>query len=180
MPDKITVRGRTVRLIKCDITDLEIESFVYYAREDLALGAGFGNAISVRGGPSVQKELDELGSVNTTEAVITQAGEMKANYIIHAAGPKFQEVNLEDKLRTTVLNALRLADVKGIKAIAFPTMGSGFYGVPLDVSARVTIGAIVDYLSGETGIEDVVICPLDSREYRPFESQLSKSNMVPA
>jgi O-acetyl-ADP-ribose deacetylase (regulator of RNase III) len=178
MPDKITVGGRTLRLIKCDITDLEIESFVYYAREDLALGAGFGNAISVRGGPTIQKELEEFGSIKTTEAVISSAGEMKANYIIHAAGPKFQEENLEDKLRVTILNALKKADEKGIKAIAFPTMGTGFYGVPLDVSARVTIGTIVDYLSGKTGLEDVVICPLDSRDFKPYEAQLS--HMAPA
>ncbi|HDL03171.1 MAG: O-acetyl-ADP-ribose deacetylase [Candidatus Zixiibacteriota bacterium] len=173
MPEKLTIKGRTVRLLKCDITDLEIESFVFYAREDLALGSGFGNAISVRGGPSIQQELDNLGPVETTAAVISSAGELKADYIIHAVGPKFQEEDLEEKLRTTVLNALKAADQKGIKAVAFPAMGAGFYGVPLEISAAVTLGIIIDYLSGETGIEDTAICLLDSREFKPFENQLS-------
>ena len=54
------VNQSTVRLVQQDITDLEIDAFVYYASPDLQLGAGFGNAISMRGGPTIQKELDEL------------------------------------------------------------------------------------------------------------------------
>jgi len=174
MPDKLTINGRTVRLVKGDITDLEIESFVFYAVESLALGTGYGNAISVRGGPTIQAELDQIGPVKPTAAVISAAGEMKVSYIIHAVGPKFQEADLEKKLHTTVINVLRAADEKGIKVVAFPAMGAGFYGVPLDVSARVTLKAITEYLAGETGLNDIVICLLDNREYIPYESQLSQ------
>ena len=49
-----------VRLIRGDITDLDVQAFVFYAKPDLKLGSGFGTAISVRGGPSIQKELDEF------------------------------------------------------------------------------------------------------------------------
>jgi len=173
MSDEVTINGSTVRLIKGDITDLEIESFVFYARHDLALGSGYGTAISVRGGPSVQEELKQLGTLETGEAVVSSAGEMKAKYIVHAVGPRFQEDDLESKLRTTVLNALRQADKKGITAIAFPAMGTGFYGVPLPVSARVTLETIRDYLSGATKIKDVVVCLLDNREFKPFQSQFA-------
>jgi O-acetyl-ADP-ribose deacetylase (regulator of RNase III) len=171
--DRLQINKGTLRLIKGDITDLEIESFVYYARHDLQLGAGYGNAISMRGGPSIQKELEQFGSLETTEAVVSQAGEMKAEYIIHAVGPRFQEEDLEDKLRRTVVNSLKKAEEKGIKAVALPPMGAGFYGVPLDVSARVTLGTIKEYLSGDSGLEDVAVCLLDNREYKPFKSQLT-------
>lgn len=172
MTDKLRVKNSTLRLIRGDITDLEIDSFVYYARHDLQLGAGYGNAISMRGGPSVQEELKQFGTLETTGAVVTSAGQMKADYIIHAVGPRFQEDDLENKLRMTVLNSLKKAEEKGIRRIAFPAMGAGFYGVPLDTSAKVTLETIIDYLSGNTGIEDVAVCLLDSREYNPFENQL--------
>ncbi len=173
MPDELKVNNSFLRLIKADITDVEIESFVFYARHDLVLGAGYGTAISVRGGPSVQEQLKQFGTINTTDAVVTEAGEMKAKYIIHAVGPRFQEEDIEDKLRTTVLNSLKKAEEKGVKAVAFPAMGTGFYGVPLDLSARVTLGAIKEYLSGHTKIKDVVVCLLDNREYKPFQNQLA-------
>jgi O-acetyl-ADP-ribose deacetylase (regulator of RNase III) len=173
MADSIKVKNCNIRLLKGDITDLDIESFVYYAREDLALGSGFGTAISIRGGPTIQKELDEIGKIKTTEAVVSSAGEMKAKYIIHANGPKFQEENLPEKMKRTIINSFKKAEEKGIKAIAFPPMGAGFYGVPLGQSAEITLNTIKEYLSGETKLDDVVVCLLDNREYIPFEKKFS-------
>jgi len=171
--DTVQVNNRTVRLVRGDITDLEIESFVFYARHDLMLGSGYGGAIAVRGGPGIQEELKQFGTVKTTEAVVTDAGELKAGKIIHAVGPRFQEENIEDKLRATILNVFKAAEENGIRQIAFPPMGTGFYGVPLDVSARVTIDTITEYLQGNTALEDVVICLQDSREFNPFQAYLS-------
>jgi len=171
--DETKIKDSVLRLMKTDITDMEIESFVYYAQHNLNLGSGYGTAISVRGGPGIQKELDELGPLKTTEVVASKAGEMKAQNIIHAVGPRFQEEDLEKKLETTVENCLKLAEEKGFKQIAFPPMGAGFYGVPLDVSARITLGTIKDHLAGETGIREVTICLHGLREYEPFQKQLA-------
>ncbi len=173
MADSIKVKNCNLRLLKGDITDLDIESFVYYAREDLALGSGFGTAISVRGGPTIQKELNEIGKIKITEAVVSSAGEMKAKHIIHANGPKFQEENIPEKLKQTIINSLVKAEEKGIKAIAFPPMGAGFYGVPLEQSAEITLNTIKEYLLSETKLDDVVVCLLDNREYIPFEKKFS-------
>lgn len=174
--DTIQVNKCTIRLVIGDITDMEIQSFVYYARPDLALGSGYGTAITVRGGPGIQKELDALGAKQTTDVVISSAGEMKADYIVHAVGPRFQEQDVEKKLETTVRNALRAAEEKGITAIAFPPMGAGFYAVPLELSAEITAKTVADYLKGDTKLRDVVLCALDKREYQPFQAQLTALN----
>ena len=173
MSDELKINNSNLRLMMGDITDLEIDSFVYYARHDLNLGSGFGTAISMRGGPSIQEELNRIGTLKTTQAVVSSAGEMKAKYIIHAVGPRFQEEDIESKLKTTIINSFKRAEEKDIQVIAFPAMGVGFYGVPLDTSARVTLKTIKEYLSGETKIKDVIVCLLDNREYKPFQSQLS-------
>ena len=77
------------------------------------------------------------------------------------------------RLKTTILNSLKAAEGKGVKSIAFPAMGAGFYGVPLDVSARITLETIKQYISGDTKIVDVVVCLNDNRELKSFESQLA-------
>ena len=89
--DGILVNNSVVRLVKDDVTDLEVDAFVFYAQHDLALGSGFGTAISARGGPAVQKELEGQGPLATCEVVVSGAGNMKADHIIHAVGPRFQE-----------------------------------------------------------------------------------------
>ena len=164
-----TVAGCVVRLAICDITDLEVDAFVFYAQNDLVLGSGFGTAISVRGGPTVQRELEELAPVETCQAVVSEAGNLKAKFIIHAVGPKFQEDKTEDKLRDTMLNTLKCAEEKGIKSLAFPAMGAGYYGIPAPVSAKIMLEAIKTHLAGETGLEDIAICVLDSPQYGAFE-----------
>lgn len=173
MPEGKRINKSTVHLMKCDVTDIEIDAFVYYAQHDLALGTGFGTAISTRGGPTIQKELEGHGPLATGDAVITSGGKLKAKHVIHAVGPRFQEEDMEGKLRTTMRNTLRLAEEKGIERIAFPAMGAGFYGVPLPLCAKVMVGTIKDHLEGKTGIKEVVICVLDSREHAPFQSQLA-------
>jgi len=178
MPDSLVVNDSIVRLVKGDITDLEIESFVYYARHDLQLGSGFGTAITQRGGSAIQEELAGHGELPTTQVVISGAGNLKARSIIHAVGPRFQEEDLTAKLRATVLNCLTAAEQKGLKQIAFPAMGAGFYGVSLETSAEVTLQAVRDYLAGDTDIEEVVICLLDNREYAPFRKKLTESQMA--
>ncbi|HER00047.1 MAG TPA: O-acetyl-ADP-ribose deacetylase [candidate division Zixibacteria bacterium] len=173
MPDELQVNDSKVRLVKGDITDIDVDSFVYYAREDLSLGSGYGNAIAMRGGPAIQDELKELGPKGVTEVVITSAGNMKARKIIHAVGPKFQEEELPHKMRKTIINALKLADEQGIKQVSFPAMGAGFYGVPLEESAELTLSTIKDYLQNGSRIQEVIICLLDTREYLPFQKKLN-------
>jgi len=167
------INQSVVRLIRGDITDLEVDAFVYYAQSDLALGSGFGGAIAARGGPVVQKELDEMGPVQVGEAVVSGAGKLKAEHIIHAVGPRFQEQDTEAKLRSTMANALRCAEEQGIKTLAFPAMGAGYYGIPPTVSARVTVGALREHLSGDSGLEEVTICVFDTPQFNSFQEALS-------
>ncbi|MHC4605999.1 MAG: macro domain-containing protein [Planctomycetota bacterium] len=164
-----------VRLMIGDLTLLEIDAFVFYAQHDLVPGAGYGNIISVRGGPSVQKELKDKGPLETCDVIISGAGNLKPKHIIHAVGPRFQEEGIEDKLRTTMKNCLKAAEEKGFEKIAFPPMGTGFYLIPLDLAARVMFETIRDHLKGETKLKEVIVCVLDKRDYGPFEAQFGKT-----
>ena len=173
VPEGKQINGAAVRLVKGDITELDVDAFVFYAQGDLALGSGFGTAISVRGGASIQKELQDLGPLATGEAVVSAAGNLKAEYIVHAVGPRFQEEDIEAKLRTTILNSLKRAEEKGIRRIAFPAMGAGYYGIAPDVCAQVMLSTIGDYLKGQTDIKEVTICVLDTRQYESFHTRLA-------
>jgi len=168
------VNKTLVRLQRGDLTALKVDAFVFYARENLQLGAGFGTAIQVRGGDAVKKELEKIGSLRMSEAAITTAGNMQARFIIHACGPKFQEPDAEGKLRRCVLAALKLAEEKGLKSLAFPPMGAGFYGVPLEVCSTLMLEVIKGFLQANTSLEEIVICVIDKREFNAFKDKVEK------
>ena len=169
----VTFNGTVVKLIIDDLTALDVEAFVFYAEESLALGSGYGTAISNRGGPSIQKALDELAPVATTEAVVTGAGKLKASWIIHAVGPKFQEPDLEGKLRTTMLNALARAEEKRIKRLSFPAMGAGYYGIDPALCARVMLEEIKRHVEGETSLREIFLCVLDTNQHKAFRAAMA-------
>jgi O-acetyl-ADP-ribose deacetylase (regulator of RNase III) len=167
------INDRVVRLVVGDITDMEVEAFVFYASHDLKLGTGFGSAIAMRGGQSIQKALDEMGGAETCQSVITEAGEMKAKHIIHSVGPRHNEPDIEGKLKRTIDGVIKLAEDNGIKQVAFPPMGAGFYGVPLPTCSKIMLETFAEYLKNEPKLDEIIISALDSREYKPFEAAWS-------
>jgi O-acetyl-ADP-ribose deacetylase (regulator of RNase III) len=168
MPEGKRIRNCSLQLITQDITDFEVEAFVFCAQSNLALGAGYGSAIARRGGPSIKSELDKIGSLPVTQAAITGGGSLKAKYVVHAVGPAFQEAQIESKLRTTIRNALKLVEEKGIRQIALPLMGVGFYGIPLATCSQIMMDTIEEYLAQGSRLSEIIICANDAREYRAF------------
>jgi O-acetyl-ADP-ribose deacetylase (regulator of RNase III) len=173
MANKKKINQGTIRLTRDDVTLTDMDAFVFYARTDLKLGAGFGNAIAVRGGPSIQEELDKLGGAEVGDAVSTAAGKLKAKHIIHAVGPTFQEQDTEAKLKKTTESVLALAEKLGVERLALPAMGSGFYGVAPEISAKVALEAIRKHFSnGDTKLREVMFCLPDGRDMGPYQKQL--------
>ena len=166
------VGDRVIRLVEGDITDMDVEAFVYDITENAKLGSGYGAAIAQRGGKVIQNELNAIGSCATGDAIHTSAGEMKAKHIIHVNGPKFFEPGTEEKLQKATRSALKLADEKGITQLAFPPVGTGLYQVPLDVCARVMVDTVVEYLKGQTALKEVLFVGLDTREMKPLKAKI--------
>ena len=176
MDPEIAINGKVLRVISGDITELDVDGFVFYATPDLKLGTGIGNAISLRGGPKIQEELNQIGDQSVGEAVATGAGRLKADCIIHAVGPAFQEEEIPEKLRRVMVSALHVAKEKGLHKVAFPAMGTGFYGVPMDLSAKVMSETIGDFLKQETPVEEITICVLDPWDIPPYDAALQALN----
>ncbi len=170
------VGNKVIRVVRGDITDMPVEAFVYDITADCKLSSGYGGAISSRAGKVVQDELGKVGTLPTGAAAVTSGGNLKAKHIIHVNGPKFHEPDTKGKLARAVESALRMADEKGITAVAFPPIGTGLYQVPLDVSAQVIVDTVSEHLKNSTSVEEVLLVALDAREYKPFEAAVKGGN----
>jgi len=166
------IGDRVIRLVMGDITDLEVEAFVFDITEDAKLGSGYGSAIATRGGKVIQEELDAIGSCPTGEAIVTTAGKLKASHIVHLNGPKFHEEETEQKLARATLSALERAREKGIKQLAFPPVGTGIYQVDLGLCARVMVDTVSEHLQQDTCLEEVLFVALDPREFNPLQAKI--------
>jgi len=175
-PPEVLSGPCVVRLVRGDITELDVDGFVFYAQPDLALGSGFGGAIGVRGGASIQKALNQLaseGPIPTGQVVVTEGGKLKARHILHAVGPRFQEADTESKLRETILSCLAAARERGLETLAFPLMGSGYYGIPNPVSARVMLEAFKTLEEDPGGIREIRICVFDTPQFNAVQAAMA-------
>ena len=76
-----------LRLVRGDITELDVDAIVNAANAHLILGEGVAGAIRRKGGPEIQNECDRIGGTPVGTAVITGGGRLKARHVIHAVGP---------------------------------------------------------------------------------------------
>jgi O-acetyl-ADP-ribose deacetylase (regulator of RNase III) len=153
-----------------DITEMDVDAIVNAANNDLVLGAGVAGAILRKGGASIQEECDEIGSIPVGYAAITGAGRLKARYVIHAASMGLGDLPATSKtLRTSTAHSLRLATERGLKTIAFPAVGTGVSGFPMDECAQIMLAEAAQHLKGETSLETIYFVLFDDRARDIFQ-----------
>jgi len=160
------IAGRTLELVEGDITEMETDAIVNAANDQLILGGGVAGAIRRKGGPEIQKECDRIGGTFVGGAVITTGGQLKAKHVIHAVGPRMGEGDEDRKLRNATVNSLKLADEHNLRSLAFPAISTGIFGFPR--CAEIMIHTIIEYLSGQTKLQRVIICLFDDKSYDTF------------
>src|SRR5215469_798856 len=153
-----------------DITDMDADAIVNAANNDLILGAGVAGAILRKGGPSIQDECNDIGSIPVGYAVITKGGKLKARYVIHAASMGLDDVPTTAKtLRTSTAHSLRLAAERSLKTIAFPAVGTGVSGFPIEECAEIMLGEAVQHLKRERSVEVIYFVLFDTRSKEVFQ-----------
>lgn len=168
----MVIKDSKIRLVKGDITELDLDVIVNAANAQLILGGGVAGAIRKKGGPTIQKECDKIGNTFVGGAVITTGGNLKAKQIIHAVGPRMGEGNEDQKLKNATLNSLKLMDEHNLKTIAFPAISTGIFGFPIERCSKIMINTVKEYLQGNTQIEQVIFCLYTSSDFEVFEKEL--------
>ena len=152
-----------VRVIVGDITRESTAAIVNAANSTLLGGGGVDGAIHRAGGPVILEECRNIRrsihpkGLPTGEAVITTAGKLLAQYVIHTVGPihgthRGHEAAL---LAACYRNSLLLAAKHSLSSIAFPAISTGIYDYPRESAATVSSQAIQQFLTADGSIEEV-------------------------
>ena len=153
----LKVDRSVVEFVQGDITQQDVDAIVNAANSGLMGGGGVDGAIHRAGGPAILAECKEIrkrlpDGLPTGEAVMTTGGKLKARNVIHAVGPRWRGGNKNEPqlLTNCYQNSLRLADEKGLKSIAFPSISTGIYGYPVEKAAPLALAAVKTYLGGKS------------------------------
>lgn len=137
-----------------DITDEAVDAIVNAANSTLLGGGGVDGAIHRRGGPAILDACREIRATQlpmglpTGEAVITTAGNLPADFVIHTVGPVYGVNDGRDAelLASSYRNSVRVALDTGLRTISFPSISTGAYGYPKHEAAPVVFSTISELL----------------------------------
>ena len=153
---ELALGGRRITLVEGDITDQDTDAVVNAANSGLWMGSGVAGAIKKKGGQQIEDEAIAQGPIPIGEAVATGAGNLKARYVIHAAGMGPNLVTDEDKIRQSTRNALLRAHELGLGSISLPSIGTGVGGFGLSHCAETMLAEAKAFLTEhETSISEV-------------------------
>jgi O-acetyl-ADP-ribose deacetylase (regulator of RNase III) len=151
-----------------DLTDMDTDAIVNAANNDLQLGGGVAGAIRRKGGEEIQRECDAVGSIPVGYAAITRGGKLKARYVIHAASMQLGGRTTAANLGNSVAHSLRIASERGLKTIAFPAVGTGIAGFPIEECASIMLQEAAQHLKGKTTLEKIYFVLFDDRACEAF------------
>lgn len=168
----------TIKLIKGDITKIKVDVIVNAANNGLLGGGGVDGAIHKAGGPAIMAACDiirkERGGCPTGEAVITTAGKLPAQFVIHTVGPIWKDGNANEQvlLKNAYESSLKLADQYEMTSIAFPNISTGVYGFPKNKAAKIAVSVVKSFKP--THLKEVIFVCFDDVNKMEYEKLLGK------
>lgn len=164
-----------MKLIKGDITKLEVDAVINAANTSLLGGGGVDGAIHRTGGPAILEECKRIrakqGGCKVGDAVITTAGNLPAKFVIHTVGPVWNggKNNEETLLASAYHSSLALALEHKLSSIAFPNISTGIYRFPKDRAAEIAVNTVKEFLSANNAEIEVTFVCFDDENYRIYK-----------
>ena len=157
-----------IELWNGDICDLEVDAIVNAANLSMWMATGVGGAIKRAGGDSIEFAAVRQAPVPLGGAVVTTAGDLAAKAVIHAVSLDRDRRTSAPTIASAVRSAMARAREIGAKSVAFPALGTGVGGFPLDEAARITVETVRSEVEISPTIEHVIFALRGMAAYEAF------------
>jgi O-acetyl-ADP-ribose deacetylase (regulator of RNase III) len=162
-----------IELWNGDICELEVVAIVNAANLSLWMSTGVGGAIKRAGGDAIEFAAVRQAPVPLGAAIVTPAGTLAARAVIHAVSLDRDRRTSGPIIDAAVRSAMARAREINATSVAFPALGTGVGGYPLDEAALVTVRAVRDELARSPTIQHVIFAMRGAAPYEAFEAAMT-------
>lgn len=131
-------------VVNADITAMAVDAICNSASQSLRGGGGVDGAIRRAAGPELDKACQAVGVCPIGGAVATRGFKLRAGIVVHTAAPRWRTDSDEEwgMLASCYRASLLRADFFGAMSIAFPAIGSGVRGFPVQRAAEIAVETV--------------------------------------
>jgi O-acetyl-ADP-ribose deacetylase (regulator of RNase III) len=162
-----------LRVVRGDITKLQVDAIVNAANTSLLGGSGVDGAIHRAAGPELLAACRELAGCATGDAKATPGFRLAAKWVFHAVGPVWNGGSRgeAERLAGCYRRCMELAREHGAKTMAFPAISTGIYGYPRRPAAEIAV-RVCHEMAEACGVERVEFCCFDEETAETYEQVL--------
>ena len=166
-----TINGVTIEVTQSNINDETTDAIVNPTSASFALDGGLSKAITLKGGPTIEQECRQQGTL-TTAGAITSGGQLQCTHVIHVLSPS--DLN---ECQIAVQAALAIANQYSLQSISFPPIGAGGRGLPCDQVASCIASEVVSFARANSlgSITLVRLVAFNANEYTEFDNALQQA-----
>ena len=163
-----------IKVLKGDITKLQVDAIVNAANWTLLGGGGVDGAIHRVAGRQLVEECRTLNGCETGQSKITKGYKLPAKYVIHTVGPVWYggSKNERELLKSCYQTALNLAKEYNIKSIVFPAISCGIYHFPIEEACKIAFKTVKDFVKENDCIEKVIFCDIKDEIINNYKNLL--------
>lgn len=159
----VTLADR-LQIIKADITQLAVDAIVISTTPSL-FGGVLCRVVHRQAGPELMREVQQIKpGCQPGEAVIAKGYNLPSRWVIHAIVSSWfrGKESSGETLASCYRNCFALTQPYGINTIAFASLGTGGFGFPLHLAARIAATEIKKFLAHNQSLEKVIqVCFTD-------------------
>lgn len=135
-----------IRVVVGDLATQEVSAIVRPIRSDLAPVNALAREVGSAAGPELEERIERIGAIPVGGAVITPAGDLVADFIIHVVVMSDDEPQSAMSVQNALRNGLRRAADWALDSVALPPLGIGVGTLEAEASARALVEILFNHL----------------------------------
>ncbi|MBX0323060.1 macro domain-containing protein [Halomicroarcula sp. F13] len=150
-------------VIQGDIAAQSADALVNAANTSLRMGSGVAGALKRAAGSGIDDEAVAKGPVELGGVATTDAYDLDADYVVHAAAMPPGGQSTAESIRDATRNALAEADALNCESVVLPAIGCGIAGFDFEDGVRIICEELAAF--EPASLTDVRLVAYDDAEF---------------
>jgi O-acetyl-ADP-ribose deacetylase (regulator of RNase III) len=146
-----------IRVVRGELAEAGAQAILRPVTSDWAAVTPAMRRLEVAAGADLERQCRSLGELPVGSAVVTGAGDLAAEFMIHVVVRSIEQRVTASGVRRAFVAGLRRLEEWGIRRVAMPLLGTGAGNLDAEESAALLVGVLADAEAGGWAPAEVFI-----------------------